>query len=74
MSKTSTIRVYLVEEQVGGQGLLRVTPRRNGEPAPNGGELVAELPNEAAYRMLQRQLGQKAAAAGVLYQPTRQKQ
>ena len=65
-SKPNTIRVYLVHEHVDGQGVLRVTPRRGIEPAPDNGKLVAELPNEMMYQMLQRQLREMAAADGLL--------
>ena len=67
MSETNMIRVYLVPDVVGGKKVVRVCPRRGAEPAPEGGELLAELPGELAYRTLQRQLRKMAAKEGLLY-------
>jgi hypothetical protein len=71
MSDPTTVRVYLVTDDVGGQQVLRVSPRRGHEPAPEGGELVAELPDEVAYRMLEQTLRQMAKGKGLLHKGSR---
>jgi hypothetical protein len=68
---TGNIRVYLVPDDVAGQKVLRLCPRRGSEPAPEGGELVAEVPDEMVYQILQQQMREVAAARGVLFEGPR---
>lgn len=58
------IRVYTVVEAINGQKLMRVVPRRRGEPRPRNGQLIAKV-TKGEWRVLRNELKKELRTHGI---------